>query len=338
MPLDQGESIPRAAYVEGWLVVDFFGQVAVYSVDAGRWTDLTDELAAEAPGTLFPSGPIPAGDVLLFLGADSDGPRLLAYHPPVPEQEPTIFVPDVSAEGDLVRMPVTFPNGARATLIYPVRLQLARMGLQPDVSYELPGEGWSNIVFVHGRVDASARYLGGSEPIDTFTTSDGSTVPLWRSSGIGANDTILANTPYWLVHRTGDWTVLVGVQEGPATAAEVASSFAVHLDDSGLPWIEETGSLRLSRFFGESGGAQLSIGDSDPSPDRDRSDPDLGIVELDPNSDCDPAAAPEFSLGYYVSICLAEGRVLVGAHGTSRLLSALADGLQIEGLQPSNPE
>src|SRR4029450_8398745 len=48
---------------------------------------------------------------------------------------PAGFVPRTTREGNRTVLPVTFPDGSTAELVYPTALGLAGMGVQPDVSF-----------------------------------------------------------------------------------------------------------------------------------------------------------------------------------------------------------
>jgi hypothetical protein len=157
MPLDAGEDVPDAAAIENWLLVSFYGQVAAYSIEAGRWTDLTDELAAEAQGTLFPSGPIPAGGVIFFLDAGSeDGPRLLAYRPPVSPS-----APGAVAEGHVLSEGTS--NGVPWTLV--TKGEVESEGVELRWNDEQSGST-SQVLEARGGLGVAWQTFGRGDPDD----------------------------------------------------------------------------------------------------------------------------------------------------------------------------
>ena len=314
MPLHEGEDVPRAAYLEGWVVVSFFGQVAAYSTKTDEWTDLTGDLEATAPGIIYPSAPIPAGGVALFFDAGSGGgPRLLAYRPPTLGEVLTPFVPDTSTGGGLVRMPIVFPNGATATLVYPNELRLASLGIQPDASYL-----WSDdpaprfpIVFLHDPDASLASFVNPDSGSRLVNTAEGG-IEIFRA---GRND---VDWRFWIRFQLPSWTVLAA-SGTVADAYEVADYFKVRQTDEGFPVVEVVGPIRLAQGFGEAGGAQLALGDGTAEPDT-VSQLDA-LILLSPDG-CKPATDSEFS-GGYGSACLGDGNVFASIYGDREFVTGV---------------
>lgn len=322
MPLREGEDVPRAAYVEGWVLVSFFGQVAAFSTDAKGWTDLTDGLAAAAPGTVFPSGPIAAGGVALFFDAGSgDGARFLAYRPPAVGDEPTPFVPETSVERGLVRMPIVFPDGTEATVAYPSALDLASLGVQPDASYlwsEDPAPRFP-IVFLHDPGASLAPFVDLDAGSRLVNTSEGG-IEIFRARG---ND---VERRFWVSFELPSWTVLVSVQDQLTSAVTVAGALDLRETGSGFPVVEVSGPISLAEGFGESGGAQLSFGDGTAEPNT-VSQLDT-LILLSPDG-CSPTSDTESS-GGYGSACLGDGNVFASIYGDRAFLTGVIDGLRVD--------
>jgi hypothetical protein len=103
--------------------------------------------------------------------------------------EPAPFIPGGVRDGDLIRMPLTFPDGTRATLVFRGELGLEELGVQPDVSYlwkEYPPPRFP-IVFLHDPNASIATYVEGTEPVET-AGDDGSFQDRWQArsaSGVG---------------------------------------------------------------------------------------------------------------------------------------------------------
>jgi hypothetical protein len=326
MPLHEGEDVPRAAYLEGWVLVSFFGQVAAFSTEAQEWTDLTDELAVAAPGIVFPSAPIPAGGVALFFDAGSgDGPRLLAYRPPTLGEDPAPFVPNTTRDGNLERLPLVFPGGAETTLVYPSSLDLATLGVQPDASYL-----WSDdpaprfpIVFLHDPAASISAYVDGGEPIATINNPH-DPIEIWgMAPRWGSRRNLMQGT--WLRFRLESWTVLVASKTVSA-AYEVADYLKVRQTDEGFPVVDVVGPIELAEGFGEAGGPQLAFGDGTADPDAVSQ---LDALILFSPDGCTPATDSEFS-GGYGSACLGDGNVFASIYGDRDFVTRLIEGLRVE--------
>jgi hypothetical protein len=330
MPLDGGEDVPSAAWIDGWVLVRFFGQVAAFSTETEGWTDLTPGLTDESPGALFPSGPVSAGGVFLLLGVADDDPRFVAYRPPAPVEELTPFVPTTETVGEGVRMPVTFPDGSTATLVYPQKLALAEMGVQPDVAYAFDGRYQGRIVFLHDPDASIARFVDPDGPAMLINSSAGG-LELLRARG--------EDPPYWLRFELTSWTVLVPIEdpmperavERAALALEVAGSLTVRETASGFPVIETPGNAELAEGFGEAGGPELTFGDA-------LADPDMvsqldALLILSPDG-CDPATAESLS-GGYGSICLGDGAVFGSIYGHREFAMTVEEGLLVEDFDPA---
>jgi hypothetical protein len=340
MPLDDGEDIPDAAYIEGWVLARFFRGVAGFSTDAERWFDLTDDLAEEAPRTLIFGPPIPAGSAFLaFAIGPGERSRLLAYRPPsIEEIEPSPFVPESVVEGGVARVALTFPDGATATLVYPEALQLARFGVQPDNTYTSGdnssvggGTGLVPIVFIHGPIGVEHDYVSGSEPVRRIEGVGGELLELWEAIPLGASSVA---ADHWLLHRVGDWTVLVGIAE-PIEAHDVARSLIVHVASTGMPWVEARNGFELSPFAGELGGTNLTIGDIEPAPNLiSFEDPGFPFIEIH-FFECRDGSRDVSADGEHATLCTGGGHVVVTLSGERNRVQPLLDGIRIADFRPA---
>jgi hypothetical protein len=326
MPLHEGEDVPRAAYVGGWVLVSLFGQVAGFSTKTQKWTDLTEDLAAAAPGTVFLSPPVPAGGVALFSDAGSgDGPRFLAYRPPGPGGEPTPFVPATETVGEEIRMPVAFPDGATATLVYADLRRLANLGIQPDASYL-----WSDdpaprfpVVFLHDPAASISEYVDGTSPIATIENRGGR-IEIWKMAPRWeTRRNLLQGT--WLRYRLESWTVLAASRTA-SDAYGVADYLQLRQTDEGFPVVDVVGPIALAEGFGEAEGPQLAFGDAVAEPGA-VSQLDA-VIFLSPDG-CTPAMSSDFS-GGYGSKCLGDGNVFASIYGDRGFVTSVIESLRVE--------
>jgi hypothetical protein len=189
-----------------------------------------------------------------------------------------VFVPRTTREGNRTVLPVTFPDGSTAELVYPTALGLAGMGVQPDVSFLRVQEPGPRYELVFSRGGPVPGLLKGDRPVGRYQTTRGRPVQLWPA--VEHPGVVSAAYGYWLQYRIGAWTVLAGVTD-QAMAAEVARNLDGRQTGEGFVVIQASGPLALSREYGEGRGAQLAIGDRSPLPDAIVADP-WRLIELSP--------------------------------------------------------
>jgi hypothetical protein len=243
-------------------------------------------------------------------------PSMLAS--PTMRNENPPFVPKTYREGDRVVMPVTFPDGASAELTYPMDLDLASMGVQPDVSLvrvEYPPPRYP-VLFVHGQPDPGL--LMGDAPLENFSDS-GIHVQLWRAAENAPTDS-------WLLYRLDTWSVFVAVPE-ELRAVEVVRAVDVQETADGFPFIQAQGPLALADEMGEGEGPVLTISEMDR------------MVILWPLPGSCRAEGPSGS-GLYASLCLGVGdsTIFVSVYGDREFVGAVAGGLEARNLWPSTSE
>lgn len=183
------------------------------------------------------------------------------------------FPPATYQDGDRVALPVTFPDGTTAELVYPPEPDIAGLGVFPYGSGTLhgksqtPGRGdfvardfWVR----YGDLDdVLAQRNGGAVPalLAQYEGADGQTVGLWN---LRTND-----TAHYLGFQFGRWAVLVYdyVGAGAMTDAERASwaaNFSGRETDDGFLLLESSGPLRLARV-GEHAGPELTFAAGNPN-------------------------------------------------------------------------
>jgi hypothetical protein len=213
-------------YADGALAGDGFvlawhcGQAAILDLATESWRELP------RPPRSVVGNPVAADGVVLFLGAWAGvGNTLWAYRPgPLGA---TAFVPETERHGGRDFLPLTFPDGTRIVLSYPIELGLADLGVQPDVSY----------------------HYGDPPDLFALTFKFGPATPQSDELALEA----------------GSWTVLSPLDDSGQRQV-VEGSLRVREDPDGFPVVEALPPLDLSRVGGEGGGPMLALGDLRPEP------------------------------------------------------------------------
>jgi len=110
-------------------------------------------------------------------------------------------------------MPVTFPDGSTAELVYPTALALAGMGVQPDVSFLRVRDPGPRFELVFARGGPVPGLLKGDRPVGRYQTAQGRPAQLWQAAEIPAScpatapgcTTGSALGPSWPPSATGQW-------------------------------------------------------------------------------------------------------------------------------------
>ena len=318
-----GECSPVSVGLEGAVFGDYCGNQVVHSRAQGRWLVVSRR---PTPGDIVV--PIPAGPVAFVLEHDREAKerRMFIYRPPAPIEDgtggvlqPAPFLPDVRRDGNEVRMPLAFPDGTRATLVFPGELGLEEVGVQPDVSYiwrDDPSPRYP-IVFLHDPNASIRTYVGGGEPIAIV---DGREV--WAMSDEWESHRNQLQG-VWVRLRLDSWTVLLA-----STTVEDAVAVAdyLHMDETltGFPVVVAVGPVALATGFGESEGPQLGFGEASPEPDR-VSQLDAAIF-LSPDG-CNGGSAVS---GTYASLCLAGENVFASIYGDREFVRSAFEGLRVQ--------
>jgi hypothetical protein len=329
VPLRFYECHPQSATISNSMFGEFCGALTVFSGAEDRWRRITRD---DLRGWLIE--PVAAGSAFLVMAHSlelSEEPgvtfdtRMLAYVPKDADttgdvRNPTPLVPSTETNGATVRIPLVFPDGSEVTLVYPVGLRLAELGIQPEVSYlwrEYPPPRFP-IVFLHDPQASIAEYVDETEPIDYV--SSGPAVEIWEMSEEWSNRRRLPQG-LWLSYRLRSWTVLAAV-EGLEQVEKVLSSLEIRETRAGFPIVEASGPIALSTESGEGEGSMLAVG-----------------TTLDPSvflwlEQCEGAGGTEAS-GAYGSACLAGGRISANIYGDPSTVEAIVDGLRAEGFVPA---
>jgi hypothetical protein len=254
-------------------------------------------------------------------------------HPPEQEPPPEAgepFVPKTSVQGDQAIMDLTFPDGTMATISYPAALDLAGMGVQPDVDLAWEDRWVGALVFTHGPPDH--RLLAGAGPL-TVHRIDGRPVEEWNAQ---PQDGQHQRTGRWLVFRLSAWTVHVPLN-ARTEADEVVDHVRPYETGDGFVAVTVGAPAELPEGYGEAGGPQLSLGDSDASPDYVRPSPDGLHIDLAP-SKC--GGYTQQVEGSYGSTCLdgaffVNGTDFSDTQTTQDRLRQAIEGMRVLELQPA---
>ena len=337
VPLEFSECRPVTVATGRTVFGEFCGKTVVFAPEERAWHRAPMPAPDPQEGCCEVSEPVAAGDVVLVpshwygKALEAMDRRMFAYNPPVVVRtdprgevlEPDPFIPQgAERDGDLIRLPVVFPDGARVTLVYPIPLDLATLGVQPDVTYVFDGRYQGPIVFLHDRDASIRRFVEGTDPvalIDSYRS-----IEVWAARG---ND---VDRRFWVRLTLPSWTVLVPIEER-GLAEEMAASLDVIETETGFPVIEASGDAELSVGFGEAGGAQLAFGDALAEPDM-MSKLDAQIF-LSPDG-CTPATDSEFPRGYGSS-CLGDGNLFASIYGDREFVTSVIDGLRVADFRPA---
>jgi hypothetical protein len=167
-------------------------------------------------------------------------------------------------------MPVTFPDGTTAELVYTAGLKLEELSVNPDAFAEGGPSACGSPVYAT-RYDPHGGWIRGDAPLAEHVTQDGSVVALWEGTW--------SNEPWnYVVHQFGSWSVLVRCQGRSDLDFSVLAEHLHGFETSeGLLVLEGTPPLVLHPYGGHSG-PTLRLSSSDI------------VVDLQPHSDlCDPA-------------------------------------------------
>jgi hypothetical protein len=224
-------------------------------------------------------------------------------------------------------MPVIFPDGSEATLVYPIPLGVETMGVQPDVTYSFGGTYQGPIVFLHDPSASIQRFVDPEGAPMLINSSVGG-LELWPARGDDEHS--------WLRFELPSWTVLVPIEvassdrlvERTGLAASVAGALDIRESPSGFPVVGASGDAELAEGFGEAGGALLAFGDA-------AADPDM-VSQLDATMFLSPdgctSAVDSGPSGGYGAICLGDGRVFASIYGDREFVASVIDGLRVEDL------
>ncbi|MGH2989002.1 MAG: hypothetical protein ACRDMY_03900 [Gaiellaceae bacterium] len=336
LPLRFSECSPQGAQAGKGLVLAWHcGQAALLHLSTGRWHGL--------PGALpeIFGRPVSADGVVLFAGAAHEGVAnaLWAYKPD--ELGAITFVPRSELRRGRVHLPVTFPEGTSALLTYPSELDLAGMGVQPDVSYLYLADRPPRFPLAFYRGDPPAGVVAGEAPVDQLATREGERAELWAApADSDSEETGREVMPYGLVFRFGSWTVIAPVRE-PDEATVLAGSLEGRETSDGFVALEALPPIGLSDESGEGRGPRLTIGDTDPDPERYRVDDrfrsiDLWVERCSDTTDELSSEEHTSPSGWYAHLCLG-GALTAQINGDREFVKAVFNGLAAGDIRPPSP-
>jgi hypothetical protein len=224
------------------------------------------------------------------------------------------FHPKTYREGGSVVMPVTFPDGTTAEVIYPEELGTASIG--PFAYLEgVPKECHPEVKPVRGRIVDNWTRPG--PPLAVFEGADGEPVGFWDGKKWAEPWDVLA-------FDFGPWGGVILCEADPvedaAALALVARSLDAREAEDGFLIIAPRSPLRLDRPL------EPRILFSQDVPDRD-----LTLVELN-ISGCSPSA---IELGGGTAQGCLDGGIRVYAQGDRDFLNQVATGLSVRNVERS---
>jgi hypothetical protein len=171
-------------------------------------------------------------------------------------------------------MPVTFPEGTTAEIVYPADLRLHEMSVYPDTFLDGGPRACGSTAHAT-RYDPHVGWITGHAPLTEHVRQDGGVVALWE----GTRD----NAPYnYLVYRFGSWSVLLPCKISAAPLEGDLVMLAENLNgfetSDGLLVLEGTSPLVLHPWRDQHAPA-IRFSDRDV------------VIDLRPSSEqCDPAS------------------------------------------------
>jgi hypothetical protein len=241
------------------------------------------------------------------------------------------FVPPVRRDGGRVVMPLVFPDGSTAELVYAPELKLAALGIQPDVSFLRRDQPAPRFPLTFWFGQPGAELFEGEQPVERYPTLGGGQAELWRARATSVSQ---PRQGYWLAFRLASWTVLAPAST-PAMAAEVAGGLDARETGDGYVVMEVRDPYALSREGGEGGGPQLAIGDGSPRPEAVNAGTPFRLITLRPSRACRrEGISPS---GQYASTCLgttaAGGAVFAGIDGDRSFVKDVVAGLEARNVR-----
>ena len=298
--------LARARAAQGWVLVSDCGTIAVLPPGTTEWSVL------ETTPDAYYARVVPAGDaVLAIVPPLAEGRSTLwAFWPYVDlSRLVTRFFPSSTSDGPRTVMPVTFPDGATATLRFPYYFEVDTFAAYPSVSWLWSGDPPPrySIEFVHG-AKASVDILAGDAPVGEVDDATGTPRELWRIGGADDGDT-------GIVFELQEWTVVVPT--GGFEPGAVALAFSVTQDVNRLPVATAEAPFELSKETGEGESAHLR----------------LGNLILEPDTCEGFGVQTEHE---YAATCSADGQVFVSMYGVpTDYAHEVVTGIQIEDFVPA---
>ncbi len=235
------------------------------------------------------------------------------------------FIPPTTPEGANTVMPVTFPDGSTAEVVYDSKLRLAERGLRPSYSGDL-----TDCCFRLFAVDYELNTFVQGPELAQFPGADGSPVPL-RAGVQGDPDR-------YLVLKAGSWSV--GIPEGrgddkltDAQKATWAAGLVARQSAEGFLVLEGKPPVRMTTA-GEAAGPSLRIGTILRE----------GILAF-PGA-CRPPEGrrvqtingiPVRLAARFGALCFPDAPMALQIYGDEDFIRAVVEGIQIRNVKPPQP-
>jgi len=121
----------------------------------------------------------------------------------------TRFVPEVLIEGSTASLVVTFPDGSRAELSWPVDLDLLSGGVTPSAWALVPHRQARDFFIRRGHAEEVVGVFGSPSLIEEYQDQSGGKVGLWRPEGWSDVDFLAFEFDSWVVlvydYRSGEY-------------------------------------------------------------------------------------------------------------------------------------
>lgn len=171
------------------------------------------------------------------------------------------FVPTTHRDGDRVVMPLTFPDGTTAELVYPERLAVERFTIRPYSSATLVGAAARDFAIYEGDVEkvlVTGNRGARPELVAEYRDRNGHRVGLWR---VRRADTSVD----YLGFQFGRWAVLVYDYVGAGAMTDSqrtqwVESFSGRETNEGWLVLQAEAPLRLARVA-QHAGPELMMSD-----------------------------------------------------------------------------
>lgn len=243
---------------------------------------------------------------------------------PIDDPKPGVerFVPSLPLEDGLATLEVVFVDGSRATVAWPVEIDLVSRGLVPYGWAYVLGESARDLFIRPGSIGDTLELLGGAELIDAYPDAEGTPIGLWRPPDEEVD---------YLAFQFGDWSVLVfDYREG---------FFRFSADERGL-WAAslrgtttEDGFLLLSTDFP----LQLAYAGGDfPAEVSMMMRGEQGEVDLIAGP-CEPGIIDQIGVGAFATWCTGGGRIKVRAFGAAAFQQTVFDSLEVRSVELADP-
>jgi hypothetical protein len=236
---------------------------------------------------------------------------------PSPAEEPAAFVPRTRVEGDRTVLPVTFPDGTSAEVVYPAELRIAELGVRPKGGWgTLEGtefDGCCARDFLFGYGSGTPEALATDRASKTFSGADGRPVHLVPTVPGGLSD--------YLVFEVGPWRVGVWASMADNRLATWAAHLRTQVGADGFPVLRADAPLRLTEAGADGPPFALDFG----APDGSR--------QLSLELKTCVAAVSEGNAAQGLSMCKPQWSMWVTAGGDSRFVQHVASGIEIRNVR-----